>query len=135
MARVWPLILLAGCALLLVSAASADVPAGIAGEQTLRVSTGGDPLGALLDVSADDGATNTTPPWVGLFILIFGGLLGVLWMATVLLSILHVAGMAVRRGELAELPPFSYRETKDEARIEPRADRERRPSPRSSDWL
>lgn len=135
-ARFMTLVLLAGCFLLLVGAASAGTPTDPAGEQIQRISTGGDSFGALLTGSAAEGGTTASgPPWVGLLVMALGGVLGILWLASVLLSILNGPRAFADRTDAEELPPSPYREQKGGAGHEPRADRKRRPSPRSSDWL
>ena len=117
MARVWNLILLVGCVVLVGIASAAPT-----GEATLRVSSSG----AAFPV---DGAANG---WIGLLVLGFGLAIGVLWLLVPLGSLLESAH--TNSVSASELPPLS-RARKDMVQLRPRADRRRRPLPRSSDRL
>ena len=103
--------------LLLVCAVSGTGPerAAADGSTTLRASTSasGSPFAPVEDVP--DAVTDAAQPaWMGEIVLIFGGLLGGLWLFAGVLSILRVLGDAAPRVETQDLPPFSNRTRKDE---------------------
>lgn len=103
--------------LLLVCAVSADGPENAADSSTtLRASTsaGGSPFAQAEGVpDAPPGAGQ--PSWMGSIVLLFGGLLGGLWLFVGVLSVLRVLGEARPRAETQELPPYSNRTRHDEA--------------------
>ena len=93
-------------ALLLLAGAAPTVIAGApsGGTTTLVASTtaaGSPVVQAANDAPAPDGH----PPWMGLVVLVFGGLIGGLWLLAALLSVLREAG-DVRGRYRDELPPM-----------------------------
>ena len=104
-------------ALLLVCAVSAGSPAEDAdGSGTLRAvtSAGGSPFAEEGDV-ADASSAGEQPSWTGTVVLVFGGLLGGLWLFAGLLSFLRGLSEERPRTEPDDLPPFSNRIRNDEA--------------------
>lgn len=116
MLRIFATILCLG-ALLHVCAFAADLPAAeLDGPGTLRASTsaGGSALAeeaGAADASSLGGHTS----WVGPLVLVFGGLLGGLWLFAGLLSFLRGLSEARPCTEPDELPPYSNRIRNDEA--------------------
>lgn len=118
MVRIFTTILCLGV-LLLVCAASAGSPVDAAGSGTLRTATSasGSPfaeVGEAGDV-ADASFAGEQPSWMGSVVLIFGGLLGALWLFAGLLWVLRGLGEARPRPESDELPPYTNRIRNDEA--------------------
>ena len=79
------------------------------GEATLRISTSaaGNPLAQVAGASELPAAGQ--PSWVGSLVLVFGGVLGGLWLLAGMLSILREIGDTRPRFESAELPPLEPR--------------------------
>ncbi len=103
--------------LLLVSSVSAGGAESTAdGQTTMSISTSAaeHPLSQVGGApSAPAGAGQ--PSWVGSLVLVFGGLLGGVWLLAGMLSILREIGDTRPRSEPAELPPLSNRGRRDEA--------------------
>ena len=100
--------------LLLVSAVSAGETGSAAdGRTTLRASTAGEGS-PLVQVAGDASSTVAQPSWVGLVVLIFGGLLAGLWLVAGLLSVLRAIG-ETPYPTADELPPYPSRTRRDEA--------------------
>jgi hypothetical protein len=101
------LLLLAGPA----PAAGAGTPSD--GSTTLVASTAaaGSPV---VQAAADAPAPDGPPPWMGLVVLTFGGLIGGLWLVAALLSVLREAG-DVRGLYRDELPPLRIQSRREEA--------------------
>jgi hypothetical protein len=101
--------------LLLASVVSAGETGSAADSgATLRASTSaaGSPL---VQVATDPHGTAGQPSWIGLFILVFGGLLAGLWLVAGVLSVLRAIGDARRNPLPAELSPSPNRSNRDEA--------------------
>ncbi len=116
MLRIFATILCLG-ALLHVCALAADLPAAEPdGPETLRASTssGGSPLGEKAG-AADASSPGAHTSWVGSLVLVFGGLLGGLFLFAGVLSVLRELGEARLRSGPDELPASSNRIRNDEA--------------------
>ena len=103
--------------LLLVSAVSAGgAGSTLDGQATLRISTSAaeNPL-AQVAGAPDVPAGGEQPSWVGSLVLVFGGLLGGVWLLAGMLAILREIGDTRPRSESAELPPLSNCGKRDEA--------------------
>jgi hypothetical protein len=103
--------------LLLVSSVSAGGAESTLDDQaTLRISTSAaeNPL-AQVAGAPDVPAGGEQPSWVGSLVLVFGGLLGGVWLLAGMLAILREIGDTRPRSESAELPPLSSCGKRDEA--------------------
>ena len=134
MNRARPLVLAVMCLLLFVAvAAAAGTPDGASQQKSILVSNGGDSFGTLLQppLSAGAGSGFQPPAWIGLFVLVVGGLLGALWLGIVLLAVLNQVEMSGDSIDQGRTRPSQERAGEKREGLE----RRRRPSPHPSDWL
>lgn len=116
--RDWPTITILCIALLLfVSAVSASETQSATDDRTtLRASTAATGS-SLVQVGGDTSGAAGQPAWIGLFVLLFGGLLAGLWLVVGLLSALEAIGETRRRPSPSELGPSPNRSRHDEAAL------------------
>ncbi len=101
--------------LLFVSSVSAaEIGSAADSRTTLRASTSaaGSPL---VQVATDSPGAAGQPSWIGLFVLVFGGLLAGLWLVAGALSALWAIGDTRLKPLAGEIPPSPNRSKRDEA--------------------